>query len=1469
MLREMTTRFQFGQKQRNRFPIPALLLIIVAWFPAFHTQAGVSLPLTNSERLWIKQHPVVRISAETNWPPFDFVGDDGQLKGITIDYLHLVARRIGIRLDFVTQDTWAKRQEQLRRREIDAVGAIKLTPERAEFLQFTDPYFHSPNVIVVRKDDDLGSLAEMNKGIVAVERGWATVSWLDEHYPNLERIEMDNTMQTLEAVSDGRARVHIGQRAVISYLIQKNLLTNLKIGGNSGSPAADQRIAVRKDWPELAILFQKALDSITEDERRAILHRWIGVASFDSEATRLKLTTEEQAWIKKHPVVRFTGDPNWLPFEAFTSDGEYIGIVSEMLKLLAERTGIQFDAVPAKKWTDALDMSATGAVDMISDDLGDEVLKETHTFTQEYLKNPLTVVMTEELWDQGLILDLYDIANKKIGIIKGYGYTWEVFDTYPDIEFTEVKNVQSGLSSVAAGKLDAFVATEMLNDYHLNRMGLKGLKIVGRLPIEMKLGLAIRKDWALLPGILDKAISSISAHDKHRLVEQWVGKNYIMRVDFAHLGKVAAVAATAILLGLLWLLQMRRQKERLRESEERYQLAMEAVSEGVWEWDLDTNERHFSPGFFNHLGYSTEEIPRSDRQWREMLHPDDSEQFYAQVSERVASEKKSASPLQMECRVRAKSGEYVYAESRGNSVEWDANGNARLRRGTLRDITERKKSEMQFKALIDALPAAIVVTDMNGNIVLDNVQAIREIGSKESLVGRNSGDLYADKDERGRIISLIEKQGGITRREVKYRLDSGEIGDFQLSVIPVSFEGQPALLAVIVNLSERFQLERNLAAAKDAAEEASRFKSDFLANMSHEIRTPMNAIVGMSHLASLTDLNEKQRDYLDKIQTASQSLLHLINDILDFSKIEAGRLTMESVDFQLDQVLEQLADLFRLKVEEKKVEMLFDIRPDVPFMLLGDPLRLGQVLTNLTSNALKFTESGAIIVRVELVERHKATVQLRFSVKDTGIGIETEKVANLFESFYQVDTSTTRTYGGTGLGLAISKQLVNLMGGEIGVESELGKGSTFHFTAELGVQPESSRKTQILSTDLRGKHVLVVDDNPTALTILAEMLTSFSLSVSTATTAHAALEIMKSSDRKYDLVIMDWLMPDMNGIEAARIIKQQKSEKHTPMIIMVTAHGRDEVLQDADGLGLEGFLVKPINPSMLFDAIVNIYGGEPDRVKLHKVVSPSMTKEKLSAKVLLVEDNIINQQVACELLENFGLNVEVANQGIEAIERVKNGGYDLIFMDIQMPEMDGLEATRRIRQQGFKEVPIIAMTAHAMTGDREKSLQAGMNDHIAKPIDPELLYQMLLHWLKEDLSERLLDKHAEDSELVYLPDYSELIDFDKGLQRVGGNRRFFRKLLKDFYANHSDDDEQICLAIKEQRFKDAERLIHTLKGVAGTIGAEKLQDSAVILELNIRERRFDLFETNRGDFEEIFQAVMESLAQLNAEETRK
>ena len=1463
----MTVGPSFGQKQRGRFPIMALFLTVAVWFPAFHTLAAESLPLTDAERLWIKRHPVVRVSAESDWPPFDFVGDDGQLKGITIDYLHLVAGRIGIRLDFVTQGSWAKRQEQLRQREIDVVGAIKLTTERSEFLQFTDPYFRSPNVIIVRKDDDVGSLAEMDRGIVAVERGWATVSWLDEHYPEHERIEMETTMQALEAVSDGRARVHIGQRAVISYLIQKNLLTNLKIGGKSGLPAADQRIAVRKDWPELAILFQKALDSITEDERRTILHRWIGVASFDSEAARLKLTREEQTWIKKHPIVRVTGDPNWLPFEAFTSDREYIGIVSEMLDLLAERTGLQFDLIPVDNWTDALDMAAIGGVDMISDDLGDEVLKETHTFTQAYLENPLTIVMAEGQWDQGLILDLYDIANKKIGIIKGYGYIWEVFDTYPDIEFTEVKNVQSGLSNVAAGKLDAFVATQMLNDYHLNRMGLNNLKIVGRLPIEMKLGLAVRNDWSMLPGILDKAIGSISAHDKHRLVEQWVGKNYIMRVDYAHLGKVVAVAAAVMLLGLLWLLQMRRQKERLRASEERYQLAMDAVSEGIWEWNLDTNERHFSSGFFSHLGYSNAEIPRNDRQWRELLHPDDRERFYALVSECVASGKKSVSPLQMECRVRAKSGNYLYAESRGNSVEWDANGTARLRRGTLRDITERKKSEVQFKALIDALPAAIVVTDLNGNIVLDNAQAIREIGSKESLVGRNTTSLYADEDERGRIISLIAKQGVITRREVKYRLDSGAVGDFLLSVIPVSFEGQPALLAVIVNLSERFQLERNLAAAKDAAEEASRFKSDFLANMSHEIRTPMNAIVGMSHLASLTDLNEKQRDYLDKIQSASQSLLHLINDILDFSKIEAGRLAMESVDFQLDQVLEQLADLFRLKVEEKKVELLFDIRPDVPFLLVGDPLRLGQVLTNLTSNALKFTDKGTIIIRVELRERHDTTAQLLFSVKDTGIGIEAAKVANLFESFYQVDASTTRTYGGTGLGLAISRQLVNLMGGEINVESEAGKGSTFCFTAELGIQPEGSRKAQILSNDLRGKHVLVVDDNPTALTILAEMLTSFSLSVSTAATAHAALKILESSNRKYDLVIMDWLMPEMNGIEAARIIKQQKPENHTPMIVMVTAHGREEVLQEAIGLELEGYLVKPINPSTLFDAIVNIYGGVPDRMSLQRSASPSMAKEKLSAKVLLVEDNAINQQVACELLENFGVEVEVANQGLEAIERVKDGRFDLIFMDIQMPGMDGLEATRRIRQQGFKDVPIIAMTAHAMTGDREKSLQAGMNDHITKPIDPEVLYQVLLHWLKQDLAEGLLEKRTEHSELVYLPDYSELIDFEKGLHRVGGNRRFFRKLLKDFYTNHCNDDDQIRLAIKEQRFKEAERLIHTLKGVAGTIGAEKLQDSAAMLERNIKERQFDLFEANRGAFEEIFQAVMESLAQLKVEQT--
>ncbi|MGD8294064.1 MAG: response regulator, partial [Desulfobacterales bacterium] len=658
-----------------------------------------------------------------------------------------------------------------------------------------------------------------------------------------------------------------------------------------------------------------------------------------------------------------------------------------------------------------------------------------------------------------------------------------------------------------------------------------------------------------------------------------------------------------------------------------------------------------------------------------------------------------------------------------------------------------------------------------------------------------------------------------------------------------------------------------------------RAKSDFLANMSHEIRTPMNAIIGMSHLALKTKLTPKLQDYLNKIQSSANSLLGIINDILDFSKIEAGKLDMESVAFNLDDVLNNLANLVTVKAQKKNdLEVLFATAPEVPRSLVGDPLRLGQVLINLANNAVKFTESGEIVVSTEVLNRHEAGLTIKFSVRDTGIGLTKEQIGKLFQSFSQADTSTTRKFGGTGLGLTISKRLVNMMGGKIWVDSEPGQGSTFSFTANFDLGKETEKKRMVPSPDLQGMKVLVVDDSITSRNILQDILESFSFEVTLAASGEDALEEIERADRNqpFELVLLDWKMPGMDGLEASEHIKTHQALRKIPAIILVTAYGREEITRQAEQIGLEGFIIKPVSPSILFDTIMQAFGERiPKTSRISEKAEEIVELKNIrGAQVLLVEDNEINQQVALEILQGAGLKVTVANDGQEGVDAAIQTLYDAILMDIQMPVMDGYEATKRIRnwelglqnengknsnlrskirdpKSKIQGVPIIAMTAHAMSGDEQRSLAAGMNDHVTKPIDPDQLYATLQKWIKP-IAERaaapksvptlggpsLPDAPVESDQA--LPDRAELpeslpgFDVVAGLKRLQGNKRLYRKLLLDFGANYRGIASEIWEALEAKDFERAHSLVHNLKGLSGNLEATNLQATAVKMEKIVR-----------------------------------
>ena len=655
-------------------------------------------------------------------------------------------------------------------------------------------------------------------------------------------------------------------------------------------------------------------------------------------------------------------------------------------------------------------------------------------------------------------------------------------------------------------------------------------------------------------------------------------------------------------------------------------------------------------------------------------------------------------------------------------------------------------------------------------------------------------------------------------------------------------------------------LQENNAALREAsarADAAAQAKSDFLANMSHEIRTPMNAILGLCHLTLRTELGEKQRDYIQKLEASAKHLLGIINDILDFSKMEAGRLTIESIEFGIDAVLENAANQVAEHCSRKGLELVVDIDRAVPRRLIGDPMRLGQVLINYLNNAVKFTPAGGIVVAVTVIDEDHDSLLLRFSVTDTGIGISEEQRERLFRSFEQADTSTTRKYGGTGLGLAISRGIAQSLGGDVGVESVPEKGSTFWYTARVGRAHTGSFLPAVLASDLRGMRTLVVDDHEHARIVLVALLEEMGVRAESVDSGERALDLIVTADHNndpYAFVFLDWKMPGMNGIEVAERLRTLALTK-PPIPVMVTAFGRDDIAEKARAVGIHGILTKPVNASMVFDCVVRQLDSSTavrtDRLSVED--DPLASLQTLAgARVLLVEDNELNQEVATALLEQAGLVVDVADNGAIAVEAVQKQAYDVVLMDMHMPVMDGLTATRTIRAiHGFEHLPIIAMTANVMQGDREKCMEAGMNAHLAKPIEYAALASTLLTFVayranadassstRRDAGDtprsRTTDSTSDDQKQQII-DAARVagLDVDTALRRLLGDQNLYASMLRRFVERHRTFERDVRAAINDADWSTAERLAHTLKGLAASMGATPLAEDATTLESLIR-----------------------------------
>ena len=1424
------------------------LAILQKWTGGGSTK--VTADLTEEQQAYIAEHPVVRVAATGNWPPFEYLDSSGGYRGISADLFRLVAERVGLRPE-IRSEPWPVLYDLLKKKELDASPGMSPSPERGRDFLFTRPYLSALLGIWVRSGEEgIKTIEDLNGKIVAVEEDFYLAEYLATKYPRINLLRLPSSLEALKAVTVGQAAAYLGVDAVGSYLVDRYLIKGLRLVGYVEEQPMELAIGVRNDAPILHDILAKGLETVSDREVHEIRNHYVGDA--DGFEAEVRLRSADRQWLAEHRRMRLGVDPNWLPFEALNERGEYLGVVSEYVGWLNTTLDIAMAPLSDVPWAEIMRRVEEGKIDVIPAISPSPERRRHLLFTQPYLTIPMILVTRV---DAPFVGGLADLQGKRVAVADGYMGEEFLRRDFPGIDLRRYGSLGDCLAAVADGEVDAVFDNLASTTYAIRAQSLDRLKIAATTAYTFELCFAVRKDWPQLVKILDQALTVLPKQTRLAFYDRWSNVYLHSRVDWAAVRRIAgglSFTALIVISVVIWwnrrlaaeIAERRRVEEALRQTRGELQQIFDNAQVGILLVRDGPGEYRGNARLAEILGYEMRSSGQEDGQDVEIpLCSEHQALFAKEYQSRLAQGRQ----VRIERQLARQDGSEIWCSLSGKAL--DPSMPPDLKAGILwvvDDISKRREAERLVKdqvmfqaALIDTIPNPIFIKDAEARFVGCNRAYETAFGvDRDQVIGKTMVDLEVFPDDlradHHAEASELIANGGVRSRQLSLLFADGREHHllYWLAGFDLSDGRRGGLIGVMVDISELRQ-------ARDDAEQATRAKSDFLANMSHEIRTPMNAIMGMTHLALTTELTPKQRDYLQKIDGSARSLLRIINDILDFSKIEAGRLDIEQIDFLLEDVLDSVGTVIQVKAEEKRLELLYRVDGEVPMGLIGDPLRLGQILINLAGNAVKFTESGEIVLSVRVAWRDDERAMLHFAVADTGIGMTAEQCQRLFQSFSQADSSTTRRFGGTGLGLAICKRLAELMGGEIGVTSQPGKGSTFWFTALFGLRPKARIEPRSLAADFRDMPVLVVDDNHTAREVLTDSLMSMGFTPTAVSSGAEALAALLASDRTrpFKLVLMDWKMPGMDGIETVEKIRRHPELTAIPTIIMVTAYGREEVMQRAKKAGLDGFLVKPINQSVLFDTIMEIFGHPVVRQRT-QARSADLTPEVLSriggARILLVEDNEINQQVAAELLAQARLVVDIAGNGAEAVAMVGKTSYDAVLMDIQMPVMDGYAASREIRADGrFASLPVIAMTANAMAEDREKSLAAGMNDHISKPIDPPELYLTLARWIspgERPLPELAVPGEAEDE--VAVP---ELPGFDtvRALARMGGSARSYRKTLGKFVATEADSMERLRASLAAGERLDARREAHTLKGVAGNIGATALQEAAATLEARL------------------------------------
>jgi PAS domain S-box-containing protein len=1261
--------------------------------------------LTPQEKTFLAAHPVIILGTEKSWAPYVIVRKDGTITGFDADILAKINVATGANFQ-LKAGAWREMQQAARKHQIDGLSTGAIHEERKQYLNFSDIYISLEKILIVAQGnpDKIHTLDDLKGKRISIHRGNLVDEKLAGKFPDSIIMPMDTVEKVIRAVINGTAAATFGNGATL-FLAQKMGLPYLEMNIDLHAPL-NLAFGVRKDWPEAISILNKGLAAIPEHERLLIQRKWFSGMPHTTRpvAGPLQLTPEEKDWIRAHPRIRVHAS-DILPYHFHYQDNKRKGITTELMDLAAAKAGITLAYQHQLSWTEALtDIKKHELVDMLLTVRYTPDLEKFLLFSKDNLRLP-EIIFTRD--DEHSVFSIKNLAGKTVAVERDSIIRQHLTKEFPQIRQLQAADTAAALALVSSNQADAYIGNLTVAQYYIAQQGICNLKVAASTDFIDRLhSFAVRDDWPILAAILDKALAAVTPEERSSITRKYFTINVEQNTFFPRYLWVFPVIALFVVFILFWNYRLQREvatrrkaEQALGKSEEIFRAIFENVPALINAFDENGKCTLWNATCEKTFGWTIDEINEAEDPLA-LFYPD--AKIRAQVRENSRSDSTSTFTKWHPC---TKNGDLLTTRR----IDFKISDGTVIHLGIDETLLETQTTELRkLSRAVEQSHNTIVITDLDGNIEFVNPAFSRSTGySREEALGQNPRILKSGTLEEAVYQELWQalSNGRVWQGELYNKRKDGSCYWEFATISPVKDDNGKTThyVAVKEDITKRKQAEQQLIEAQQRAEAANRAKSDFLANMSHEIRTPMNAIIGMSHLVLRTDLSPKQRQYINVIDTSANSLLRIINDILDFSKIEAGMLNIETIPFSLNAVLENLNDLTGLAARKKGLNLQVSSQIELPHCLEGDPLRLGQILLNLTDNAIKFTPTGDIIVSVEQLDTpHNPDKQiaLKFSVKDSGIGMTREQVNQLFQSFSQADSSTTRKYGGTGLGLSISRQLVKMMGGKISVESEYGRGSTFTFILEFN------------STDME---------------------CTANSSLQTDNTAQASLR---------------------------------------------------------------------------------------------------------GARVLVVDDNPMNQQIIRELLEPRQLSVTLAKDGQEAVETVNAQIFDVVFMDIQMPVMDGYRAARIIRDNPrFYKLPIIAMTANALAEDRQKCVDAGMSDYITKPIEPDTLLKMLIRWIvpKERSKAPATTVRITAGAQEQLPADLPGIDLNTGLRYTGDSGTLLLSLLEQFYKEHDRDVQFLRKALDNGETKLAQRIVHTAKGLAGTIGALQLQRCAADLDTALRE----------------------------------